>query len=271
MEPTKPYQDGMDIKKKSRDFELLKKLSAKGIKIEPTVLKLCKKLLIFVSLVFITHAGTAGTDLKSFTASFTGKKVKLFWKMNVENNVNYFSVERSVDGKFYETVGMIKASQKHEENTEYSFIDKDYYDKMVYYRLKRKDNNGGETALAGIIAVQITDPAAVPAVPAVPVIAYSSPYIPVKIYIDTKKINTNNLIVEVTDAEGQKLANKTIDKAGNEIAVEVNAPYIIQKGEYTMTAFYNNQVIKNKLIVKDSSLNLAEHNIKSNVQPFVLR
>jgi hypothetical protein len=264
MESTKPYQDGMDIKKKSPDFELLKKLSAKGIKIEPAILKLCKKLLVFVSLIMICGSVHAETDLKCFTASLTGAKVKLFWKMNVESNINYFSIERSADGKFFETVGMIKASDNATAHIDYSFIDKDYYNHVVYYRLKQKDNNGTERILAGIIALQIETVTK-------ETVIYPAPKFPSKIYIDASKINSNKLIVDVMDSDGQKLANKELDKSQNEYAVELKSAYAIQKGEYTVSAFYSNYVIKSRLAIQDPSMNLSANALISKRQPFTLK
>ena len=254
----------MDIKKKSPDFELLKKLSAKGIKIEPALLKLCKKLLVFLSLIIICESLHAEADLKSFTASLTGTKVKLFWKMNTENNINYFSIERSADGKFFETVGMVKASENTTSHIDYTFIDKDYFNHVVYYRLKQKDNNGNEKILAGIIATQIEPETK-------ETVIYPASKFPFKIYIDASKINSNKLIVDVMDSDGQKLANKELDKSQNEYAVEMKSAYTIQKGEYIVSAFYNNYVIKSRLAIQDPSMNLSANAMLTKRQPFTLK
>ena len=265
MDSTRPYEDGMKTKQKPLNFELLKMLSAKGIKIKPSLLKHCKRLSVFLSLFFICIEVHAQTELKSFTANFTGTKAKLSWELKTENNINYFSVERSSDGKTFETIGMVKAAGTQQTQTHYSFFDKDYYDNVIYYRLKALSNEGKEKALAGIIAVQIKEEIKEAAI-------YPLSYIPNMVYVDVSKINNDKIIVDATDADGQKLVNQQLDKSQNEIAIPLKSSYIIQKGEYALTAFYNNHIVKTKLSIKDSSMNFSEiNNPPSKVQLFTLK
>ncbi|MEO5572774.1 MAG: hypothetical protein ABIT08_15445 [Bacteroidia bacterium] len=265
MESTRPYQDGMKIRQKPLNFELLKMFSAKGIKIKPSLLKHCKQLSVFLSLFFICIGVHAQTELKSFTANFTGSKTKLSWELKGENNINYFSIERSPDGKMFETIGLVKATGNQQTQSGYSFFDKDYYDHVIYYRLKSLSNEGKEKALAGIIAVQIKDEIKEAAI-------YPQPYIPNMVYVDVSKINNDKIIVDATDADGQKLTNNKLDKSQNEIAVALKSSFTIQKGEYTLTAFYDNHIVKTRLSIKDSSLNFSEvNNPPGKIQLFTLK
>ncbi|MEP7167751.1 MAG: hypothetical protein ABI855_00110 [Bacteroidota bacterium] len=264
MESTRPYQDGMKTKQKTLDFELLKKLSAKGIKIMPSLLKHCKRLSVFLSLALIATASHAQVELKNFTAYFTGVKVKLQWNISTENNLNYYSVERSQDGKTFETIGMVKASGKEQTQAYYSFFDKDYFNNVIYYRLKSVNNAGKEKPLAGIIAVQIREELKEVAI-------YPLAYIPTRVYVDVSKINQPKIIVDVTDADQQKLANKQLGKAQNENAVEMKSSYSIQKGDYTLTAFYDNHIVKCKLVIKDPSMNISEDFSMIKTQLFTLK
>jgi hypothetical protein len=263
MEPTKPYQDGMKSKQKPQSFELLKLLSAKGIKIKPSLLKHCKRLSIFLSLFSVCIAVHAQTELKSFKANFPGKKINLSWDLMNEDDINYFSIERSADGKTFETIGMVKSAGKKEQSN-YSFFDKDYYDNVVYYRLKSFSNDGKEKSLAGIVAVQIKEE-----VKETPI--YPLSYIPNLIYVDVSKINNDKVIVDVTDSDGQKLVNQPLDKSQNEIAVALKSSRPVQKGEYTLTAFYDNHIVKTRLSIKDSSVNFSEKMPASKIQMFTLK
>lgn len=75
------------------------------------------------------------------------KQVLNNWTTANEVNVSYFNIERSVNGKSFETIGKIEAKNKAENS--YSFTD----DKLtitnekltLYYRLKSVDNNGATT------------------------------------------------------------------------------------------------------------------------------
>jgi|SRR6185436_10516560 len=264
MESTRPYDDGMKKKQNQTDFELLKSLSAKGIKIKPSLLKLCRRFPVFLSLVLIAATAHSQVELKSFTASFTGKKVKLSWGIVSENNSNYYVVERSGDGKSFQTIGMVKAADNPATEISYSFFDKDYFEYTVYYRLKAVNNSGKEKPLAIIAAVQLREDVK-------EIALYPPSYIPNRVYVDVSKINQSKVIIDVTDADGQKLSNKTLDKSLNENAVELKTPYCIQKGDYVMSGFYENHVIKSKLIVKDPSTNLASEATQSKYTLFTLK
>ena len=71
-------------------------------------------------------------------------KVENIWTTANEINVSHFNIERSVDGKNFETIG--KADAKNKASNEYSFYDnqlKFTNDKlMFYYRLQSVDNDG---------------------------------------------------------------------------------------------------------------------------------
>src|ERR1051325_7048322 len=146
MESNRPYQDGMKTIK-PLNFEMLKKLSAKGIKIKPSLLKYCKMLSAFLMLIVFCNPVHAQADLKTFTAAFSGHKIKLQWELASEDHINYFSIERSADGKTFETIGLVKASGKKQEQSIYSFFDKDYFSNVLYYRLKSVSNENKEKSL----------------------------------------------------------------------------------------------------------------------------
>lgn len=264
MDAPRPYDDGMKTKHKKIDFELLKRLSANGIKIKPSLLKFCKRLGIFLSLLFVFHAATAQTQLKKFNATFTGRKVKLFWSATNENNVNYFTLERSSNGKTFETIGLIKANDMDSGQDNFTFIDKDYYENIIYYRLKISDNYGKQNILGGIVALQMKEETK-------SIYIYPFSNIQNMVYIDVSQINSEKIIVDATDADGQKLASKELDKTQNEIAVELKTTNMIQYGDYTITAFYDNHVLKSKLTIQDSSMNLSEDSTPNNTQIFTLK
>lgn len=265
MESSKPYTDGMKTKKSFVDFELLKKLSANGIKIKPSLLKFYKKFSIFLSFLFLIFVSAeAQTELKSFHANFTGMKVKLYWKTKTENNSNYFSVERSWNGKNFEVIGLVKATGNTTAGTDYSFIDKEYYSNVIYYCLKMTDRNGKEKLLGNIVAIQITEDVK-------EISIYPITNLPGAVYVDVSKLPGEQVIVDAIDAEGQKVASKKLNKTLNDAAFAMQTFYLLQKGEYSLIAFYDNQVLKSKLKVYDASLNFSENNTSVKNQVFTLK
>ena len=79
--------------------------------------------------------------IESFTADNIGFQVLLKWMTTEEVNNSKFNIERSIDGKTFETIGSKNA--KRAEGSSYSFIDYALpKSNIVYYRLKQIDLNG---------------------------------------------------------------------------------------------------------------------------------
>ncbi|HEY3249501.1 MAG TPA: T9SS type A sorting domain-containing protein, partial [Ignavibacteria bacterium] len=77
--------------------------------------------------------------LISFQGNMNNSKVSLQWTV-AENEINdHFEVEKSIDGKGFETAGIIVASSKYGSET-YSFNEA-MNTERIYYRLKMFDKN----------------------------------------------------------------------------------------------------------------------------------
>jgi len=78
-------------------------------------------------------------ELASFTAHVAGCNVELFWRTAMEINFDYFSLERSFDGRAYEEIKLINSIGGF--GSAYQFIDSDA-NAQNYYRLKMVDLDG---------------------------------------------------------------------------------------------------------------------------------
>jgi trimeric autotransporter adhesin len=90
---------------------------------------------VLLPLDLLTFNGTLQTDLTSL----------LNWKTENEVNTSHFSVERSVDGRSFSSIGTVAASINSSSAKNYSFNDKDAAAQgvpVIYYRLKMVDANG---------------------------------------------------------------------------------------------------------------------------------
>ena len=83
-------------------------------------------------------------ELLSFTGQLIDKQtVKLDWATASERNAAYFSVEKSVNGKDFKTIGTVNAIGNSAKRNDYTFNDVlSEMDKIMYYRLKQMDVNG---------------------------------------------------------------------------------------------------------------------------------
>ncbi len=98
-------------------------------------------------------AGILSVDLKYFKAQKNRNTSLLTWETDSEINNDYFLIERSVDGKQFESLGNVPGNGTTDETQSYSFTDQSPLLGSNYYRLQQVDLNGTRT-LSAIQTVQ---------------------------------------------------------------------------------------------------------------------
>jgi len=97
-------------------------------------------------------------DLTDFSARIKGELVQLDWVTASEINNDFFSIERSQDGRTFETIGSINGFGNSTEEQVYQFIDENPpINSDVYYRLLQVDFDD-EFAYSDIQHVKIEKP-----------------------------------------------------------------------------------------------------------------
>ena len=84
-------------------------------------------------------------DLIFFKAEQKGDFITLNWQMASEVNNSHFELLRSLDGKDFEPISILKCIENSSQNVSYSFEDTqilNFITSKVYYRLKQIDHNG---------------------------------------------------------------------------------------------------------------------------------
>jgi hypothetical protein len=81
-------------------------------------------------------------ELVSFEAKKIANDVVLFWEVSSQYENDFFTVERSLDGKEFDYVGIIDGAGTTDQLINYYLIDKEYRPAINYYRLKQTDYNG---------------------------------------------------------------------------------------------------------------------------------
>ncbi len=93
-----------------------------------------------------TIEGTiAPVELTSFTAKELEDSILLNWETATEVNNYGFQVERKKDKleSEWEVIGFVEGHGNSNSSNSYSFMDGDYLNEEVYYRIKQVDINGG--------------------------------------------------------------------------------------------------------------------------------
>ena len=78
----------------------------------------------------------------SFTASTHTSFVLLEWKTAIEENTDYFGVERSTDNYTWAEIGRVEAGENSTTSLDYSFADVHAQNGKIYYRLRQVDIDG---------------------------------------------------------------------------------------------------------------------------------
>ena len=77
-----------------------------------------------------------------FNAFHDGEKVLINWSTASENNNDFFTIERTIDGLEYENIGRVDGAGNSTTLIDYSFTDSDPYVGLSYYRIKQTDFDG---------------------------------------------------------------------------------------------------------------------------------
>lgn len=86
---------------------------------------------------------TLPVRLNHFEANRKGNTVNLSWATSSENHSDYFEVERSIDGGFFEHIGYVNTSGSSSIYHQYTLVDGDPVNDITsYYRLKQIDQDG---------------------------------------------------------------------------------------------------------------------------------
>jgi hypothetical protein len=99
----------------------------------------------YFTLASVTNGNTLPIQLVDFQVTLQLSGVELTWKTAVEQNNDFFEVQRSSDGIEFSRIGMLSGSGTSKEAHQYSFIDHNPKYGRNYYRLKQVDYDGHAT------------------------------------------------------------------------------------------------------------------------------
>ena len=106
------------------------------------------------SNVRVRYFSSCGNVLSVSLISFTGENIDdrnvLNWVTVSEYNNNYFTIERSIDGVYFESIGTVKALNT---GTMYEFEDVGFKNTVNYYKLLQTDLNGVGRQVGDILSI----------------------------------------------------------------------------------------------------------------------
>jgi len=191
------------------------------------------------------HFPSEATSLNDFAGSYNeGGHVLLKWATNYELNSNRFEIERTLDGKHWQTVGAIKAQGTSSVKNAYEYTDhagkNTALKNDLYYRLKQIDD-AGKVAVSRILVVRVYNTPAVKMMTVTPS--------PTKNDIAvTAQLNENGYVaMKILNADGAIVMNKSskADAGTNNFIMEGSSH--LQPGAYMLDVSVNS---KERMLVK---------------------
>ena len=149
--------------------------------------------------------------LINWSAAYADNKVALKWTTTIETNANYFTIERSFDGKEFTDKAMLFAAGNSNTINNYSYNDQipDGSNGLVYYRLKMVDLDG-RYKMSETKVVRIGKP-----VDGVKIMAYPNPVV-------------NEMRVSIPQSWQGKNINYTINGTNGQLVKSYNVQFASQ-------------------------------------------
>lgn len=196
----------------------------------------------------ITYTGGNGNDMAmifdsflpveliDFSARVAESKVKLSWVTATETNNDYFTIERSSDGRSFENLGIVFGKGNSTVISEYSFIDNNPLSGMNYYRLKQTDFDG-QFSYSEIETVEFGTDNAIKVYPTI---------VADVITVETGNDLDSDLTIIIRDLTGKEFTTFIIPANSNRKDISLGD---LRAGHYFIT-IYNNETIETHKFIK---------------------
>ncbi len=161
------------------------------------------------------------------------KVAELTWKTAMELDNDYFTLERSSDGRNFQALGQINGQGSSLSSTQYSYTDVEPLKGANYYRLKQTDFDGTETYIGDIVVLNFVERGGLTIRP--------NPVSSDHFYFDIPDQENDLREMRILNAAGQLVKEAILDRTGT-ISVSVdnlqNGIYFLSIRSETITETY---------------------------------
>lgn len=183
-------------------------------------------------------AGVLPIELMSFTAEPDGEQVKLEWATAVEIENDYFTIERSVDGLGFDSIGYMNGAGNSSIQRDYLMYDPQPLTGTSYYRLKQTDFDGTYTYSA-IQAVNFTGEMTELTLQVYPNPSQGQMYVKTSGYEGSAQLY-------ITDMQGRTVYHQNLE-LGQTQALELSG--LLAKGIYQLSLSLPDRSVTQKIII----------------------
>ncbi|GLR17438.1 zinc-dependent metalloprotease [Portibacter lacus] len=181
-----------------------------------------------------TSQSAVPVEILTYDVQKEGKFVSANWSTSLEINNEYFTVERSSDGKVFEEIGRISGQGNSSELQEYSFLDRNPNAGINYYRLSQTDFDGTHVVI-GVRSIKMDFIREINVFP--------NPLASDQLNINYSLTNAEDISVVIRNIEGRMIyqTQKTSEIGKNQMSMDLShvdaGIYIVQivSGKETYT------------------------------------
>ncbi|HET6992086.1 MAG TPA: T9SS type A sorting domain-containing protein, partial [Bacteroidia bacterium] len=182
-------------------------------------------------------------ELLDFTAQAENDRVRLQWNTSSENNNDYFTVEKTIDGFNYEQVAIVDGAGTSTQQHHYETFDLHPYIGTSYYRLKQTDFNGMSKYYSPV-AVEFTGNGNF-AVNVYPVPADASE-LNIALFLPAD----SPVRIEIYDLVGKLLDSKSVLLGKGSDTIKLNEQDKLAPGVYIVRTFTDKTFAENRVVIK---------------------
>ena len=188
---------------------------------------------IFGAPHLVVCATSLPIEIISFIGRLQNEKVLLNWTTEVEINNEFFTIERSSDGRNYEAIGYVNGHGTSYEKQEYGLIDPNPKAGTNYYRLSQTNFDGHQSHV-GLVTVEVLKEKAIEVIP--------NPIFNNLIAFNYTTQDQGVLDVSIFDVTGKLIVNQllTVEVGINHQAIELAE---LSGGVYFIIAKQNEKVL----------------------------
>jgi hypothetical protein len=175
-------------------------------------------------------------ELLSFNAENIDNTVLINWSTVSEINNDYFTVERSIDGNYWEDIAYVEGADNSNVTVNYEIIDNDPVSGVSFYRLKQTDFDGTSETFK-MLAIENS------LVNELEVSVFPNPVVNV---LNIQNESSDNLEVYLVNLQGQRIAVNILNVSG-QVQIDMSS---FSKGMYHLQIVSETGNVITKQIVK---------------------
>ncbi len=181
--------------------------------------------------------------LVSFDGKLNNGKSELFWSVASESNMQHYTIERSLNGQVFTTVGQQKAKGNNALSTLYLFTDdvSSLTTPTVYYRLNMVDK-AGAAKYSNILSFKVTNKNSLS------IALYPNPARS-QVHLKINAVKEGVAVVRIIDGFGKmvSLSNKAISAGSNIVSISDLSK--MAAGNYHVQVIIDGQILNEKLVI----------------------